>query len=223
MILNHAQEWGLKLLREAQVEHIIGIDEVGLGACAGPLVVCGAVFKKDWSDPEVKDSKKYSGGGRIAHAKRLKVKAKNILPWAVHHEMEVVTHKEIDTLGLGVAVEDAMRRIGLKCTHSYPNSAVAIDGEHRPMLRRAQVVVALPKGDGLVPAVSAASVLAKTTRDALMLLFHDLYPDYGFDEHMGYWTEQHKQAVLTRGVLPCHRLSYKNIREIVIQQRRGSL
>jgi ribonuclease HII len=223
MILNHAQEWGLKCLAEAQVAHIIGIDEVGLGACAGPLVVCGAVFPKDWKHEAVKDSKKYSGGGIVAHEKRLKVREHHIYPSALHVELEVVTHKDIDFMGLGAAVTDAMRRVGIRCTHRYPDGAVAIDGEYKPYLRRAQLVVALPKGDGLVPAISAASVIAKTTRDSTMILSHALYPDYGFDEHMGYWTEKHKAAVVAKGPCPIHRLSYKNIQEIVVQRHRGSL
>jgi len=212
MTLNHAQEWGLKIIREAQVEHVIGVDEVGLGACAGPLVVCAAVFKKGWSHPEVKDSKAYNGqDGRDKHQKRLRALKDHIRPAILFQELEVVGHKDIDALGLGIAVEDAMRRVALKCSHAYPDSVVAIDGDNKPYLQRARVVVAIPKGDSLVPAISAASVIAKTTRDAMMITLEDLYPGYGFEDHMGYWTDRHARAVEALGVCPIHRLSYKNI------------
>lgn len=214
MNLNHAQEWGLRQLSEARVEHIIGIDEVGLGACAGPLVVCGAVFAKGWSDPAVKDSKLYSGGGTKAHAKRLAVRETNIDPSCLHKEIDLVTHADIDALGLGVAVEDAMRRVAIRCTHRFPDSAVAIDGINKPFLQRARVIVAIPKGDSLVPAVSAASVIAKTTRDALMIFNEDIYPGYGFIDHMGYPTPAHIESIKKLGLCTIHRRSYKIIREL---------
>lgn len=222
MLLNHAQEWSLKVIRETPAEFIVGIDEVGLGACAGPLVVCAAVFRKDWDGhPEVKDSKKYSGGGRIAHAKRLKALNEHIKPVLVHQELELVTHKDIDFLGLGASVEDAMRRAALKCSHKFPWSVVAIDGDSKPYLQMARAVVSLPKGDGLVPAISAASVIAKTTRDAVMFMNDELYPGYGFEDHVGYFTEAHKQALVQKGPCPIHRMSYRNVQMIV--SARGSI
>jgi ribonuclease HII len=208
MILNYEQEWGLYLLKEAQVEYVIGIDEVGLGALAGPLVVCGAVFLKDWSDPAVKDSKQYSGGGIKAHAKRIEVLKKNITPVCKAIVLEVVAHKDIDALGMGHALEDAMRRVAIQCTHQFPDSAVVIDGDNKPHLQRARVTVAIPKGDTLVPAVSAASVIAKTTRDALMIANEDIYPGYDFGQHMGYGTPGHYEAIKKLGLCPIHRRSY---------------
>lgn len=215
MILDHAQEWGLKLIREAQSVHIIGIDEVGLGACAGPLVVCGAVFKKEWHHPEVKDSKQYTGAdGRAKHAKRIKVLRDHVSPAVLFQEIEVVPHKDVDDLGLGHALEDAMRRIAIKCTHAFPDSIVAIDGVNIPRLLRARVVTAIPKGDGLVPAISAASVIAKVARDSMMICSEDLYPGYGFDQHMGYPVPSHIEAIKRLGLCPIHRRSYKIIREL---------
>lgn len=225
MLLNHAQEWSLKIIRETPAEFIVGIDEVGLGACAGPLVVCAAVFAKDWSGhPEVKDSKKYSGGGKTAHEKRTRALKEFIKPVLRYQELEVVGHRDIDAIGLGPACEDAMRRVALKCSHMFPGCIVAIDGENKPYLQRASAVVCLPKGDGLVPAISAASVIAKTTRDAIMFMNDDIYPGYCFENHVGYYTEAHKQALMEKGPCPIHRMSYKNIQTIVaMRQARASI
>lgn len=222
MLLNHSQEWGLRTIAQAQVEYIIGIDECGTGACAGPAIVCAAVFKKDWpGHPEVKDSKQYSGSdARVKHAKRLSALSEHIKPVLVHQELELVTHKDIDALGLGPAIEDAMRRVALHCSHRFPGAVVAIDGESKPYLQRASVVVCLPKGDHLVPAISAASVIAKTTRDAIMFMNEDIYPGYSFSDHVGYWTEKHKAALEQLGPCAIHRLSYKNVQNIIMS--RGS-
>lgn len=223
MLLTPAQEWGLRAIQETPAEYIIGIDEVGLGACAGPAIVCGAVFRKDWpGHPEVKDSKKYSGADSLVkHQKRLKALSEHIQPVLQHQELESISHKDIDTLGLGPAIEDAMRRIALRCTRMFPGAIVAIDGDGaKPFLWNASVSMCIPKGDALVPAISAASVIAKTTRDAVMFMSNDLYPGYYFDDHVGYFTQKHEQALREKGPCPIHRLSYKNV-QMIMAQRRG--
>lgn len=221
-LLTYEQEWGLNAIKTSSSAYVIGIDECGLGACAGPFVVCGAVFRRDWADPAVKDSKQYSGGGVKAHEKRVKVLKENITPAVLLQELEVVSHKDIDALGVKDALEDAMYRVALRCTFAFPGSVVAIDGVNKPLLRRASVVAAIPKGDALVPAVSAASVIAKTTRDAMMIMSADIYHGYGFEDHVGYWTEKHRDAVLEKGPCAIHRLSYKNIQTaIALRQSRG--
>jgi len=217
MILNHAQEWGLRVIKETVAEYIVGVDEVGLGACAGPAIVCAAVFKKEWpGHQDVKDSKQYTGSdSKKKHEKRVKALKEQIHPVLVHQEMECISHKDIDALGLGWAIEDAMRRVTLKCSFRFPGSVIALDGEFRPYLRRAANVIALPKGDALVPAISAASVIAKTSRDALMFMNDDIYPGYSFEDHVGYWTEKHRAALEKLGPCPIHRLSYKNIQAVI--------
>lgn len=222
-LLSNEQRWGLYTIEQARSPHIIGIDEVGLGACAGPLVVCGAVFESSWGHPAVKDSKKYTGGGQKAHDKRLAVKKEHIDPVVLHTEYEVVSNKDIDALGMGDALADAMYRVALKCTFSFPDATVVIDGMNRPVLRRARAVVAIPKGDDLVPAVSAASVLAKTTRDGMMILSDALYPNYGFEQHMGYPTPDHLAALLKLGPCKIHRRSYKAVAQAIASRRAQGL
>ena len=220
MLLNHAQEWGLRVVHETPSDYVIGIDEVGLGACAGPLVVCGAVFPKGWSHLEVKDSKQFTGeDGRAKHAKRMKV-LPIITAACVYYKAVVVPVVDIDSVGMGPALEDAMRHVALCCTHAYPESVVAIDGDNVIRLQRARAVVAIPKGDVLVPAISAASIIAKTGRDALMIALNEVYPGYDLDQHMGYGTPGHLEALTKLGVSPIHRRSYKCVQEILEREAR---
>jgi ribonuclease HII len=212
-MLSYLQQYGLQLIEQTRVDYVIGIDEVGLGACAGPLLVCGAVFEKSWRHPEVKDSKQFSGGGRIAHEKRIRVLEQHIKPAVRFQALELVTHGDIDKLGLEDAVQDATRRVAIRCTRYYRDQLVVVDGDHFPRLSRVKAVVAIPKGDALVPAVSAASIIAKTTRDAAMLLSAELYPGYGFEQHMGYGVPSHIEAIKRLGPCQIHRLSYKPVRD----------
>lgn len=208
MILNHEQEWGLRQLQRANTQFIVGVDEVGLGAIAGPLVVCGAVFHSSWSDSAVKDSKKYS-----SHEARMKVMKANIEPICTHRVIEIVSHIDVDELGMHDALQDAIRRCALQCAVKYPSSAIAVDGTYFPLIMGHETV-AIPKGDDLVPAVSAASVIAKTTRDAMMRMQAAIYPGYGFEKHVGYLTEEHRKAVATLGPCPIHRRSYEPIKSL---------
>ena len=208
MNLTHEQEWGLRKLQQANTQFVVGIDEVGLGAIAGPLVVCGAVFPSGWSDPQVKDSKKYS-----SHEARMKVLKANIDPVCSHRAVEIVSHIDVDSLGMHDALQDAIRRCALRCAVKYPSSAIVVDGNYFPLIMGHETV-AIPKGDHLVPAVSAASVIAKTTRDAMMRMEAAIYPGYGFENHVGYLTEEHRKAVFTLGPCTIHRRSYEPIKSI---------
>jgi ribonuclease HII len=217
MILSPLQEWGLRVIQDTDSEFIIGIDEVGTGAGAGPFVVCGAVFNRLWKHPEVKDSKKFTTSGKQAHEKRLRVYNQYIKPACLMEDVDLVTHEDIDALGLYVALEDAIRRVAIRCSHAYPDSVVVVDGELFPFLQKPKAVVAIPKGDGLVPAVSAASIIAKTTRDAIMIKYGEIYPGYGFEQHMGYFVSHHVQALKKLGVCPIHRRSYKPVARAMSQ------
>ena len=195
-------------LRQSPAEFVVGIDEVGLGAVAGPLVVCGAVFHRSWSHPKVKDSKKYS-----SHEARVKVVKEHIDKSCAFQAVEVVTHTDVDALGMHDALQDAIRRCALRCVVRFPSVVVAVDGSNFPLLMGRESV-AIPKGDNLVPAISAASVIAKTTRDSMMHLMGALHPGYGFEKHVGYLTEEHRAAIRSLGPCKIHRRSYEPIKSI---------
>lgn len=214
-MLTYEQQWGLSKVAQAPVEFVIGVDEVGLGAIAGPLVVCGAVFRKEWADPKVKDSKKYG-----SHESRCKALKNHVKPALVYKTLEVIPHADVDLLGMYAAVQDAIRICAVHCAVRYPSSIVVVDGKEFPHILGREVV-AIPKGDDLVPAVSGASVIAKTTRDSMMYMFNDLYPGYGFDENKGYLTQAHREAVMRLGPCSIHRRSYEPIKSMTKWTRPG--
>jgi ribonuclease HII len=118
---------------------------------------------------------------------------------------------EIDQINILQATMLAMRRAveGLKIA---PTLAL-IDGNRCPVMRiRSEAII---KGDDTVPAISAASILAKTARDAALMLLHEKYPQYGFDQHKGYGTELHLECLRLHGVSPVHRKSYAPVRALL--------
>jgi ribonuclease HII len=211
MHLNQDQVRGLQRIAVAPTNLVIGVDEVGLGAVAGPLVVCAAVFKKEWKHEKVKDSKAYS-----SHNARSKVVKEIIFPNCRYYNLDIVPHTDIDAIGMEHAVRDAIRRASIACIAKCPGAVLAVDGDHFPLIPWCSDIVAIPKGDALVPAISAASVIAKTTRDALMITESSIYPGYGFDKHKGYLTEKHLEAIHNLGPCRIHRQSYQPIKGMIL-------
>ncbi len=189
--------------------HIIGIDEVGYGCWAGPVYVSGAVFVKGWGDPEVKDSKAYSN-----HAARRRVLISKIMPAVVHHVVMVGTPEEIDRDGLGAVLRRLQLRVAQGCLAVVPDSVVVIDGSV-PIRGCTGESYCMPGADALVPSVSAASVIAKVSRDEYMDVMDGRYPGYGFKKHCGYGTPQHAEAIQKLGVCNIHRKSCRPIRQFL--------
>lgn len=183
---------------------IVGIDEVGRGCWAGPLVAGAVVLEKDI--PGLADSKQLSAKQRELLATQIQLsKAAYSLGW--------VTPSEVDELGLTVAVRAAMERAIAGLTAAY--DAIVIDGNFN-FLSHVPHTQAIIKADATVPAVSAASILAKVARDEYMREQALRYPMYGFDRHVGYGTAAHAQALREFGVTPLHRRSYKPVQAATI-------
>jgi len=182
---------------------ILGIDEVGRGPWAGPLVV-GAVVLGDTVIPGLRDSKKLSAKRRALLAAQITEKAAGVgLGW-VHAD-------EIDALGLSAALKLATRRAVEQIT--VPYHEIIIDGTINFLAGTSKEVYVsvLPKADALIESVSAASIVAKVARDTWMADQEAVYPGYGFASHVGYGTAAHRVALSTRGVTPLHRRSFAPI------------
>lgn len=183
---------------------ICGVDEAGRGPLAGP--VCAAAVILDPSRPigGLKDSKKLSANNRVRLADEIHDKA---LAWAVAW----ASVEEIDRLNILQATLLAMQRCVMALA-IQPNE-VWVDGNRCPELPYASR--AIVKGDALEPAISAASILAKTARDKTMVELARYYPNYGFDRHSGYPTVEHLEALRLHGVTPVHRSTFGPVRRLL--------
>jgi len=189
---------------------ILGIDEVGRGPWAGPLVIGACILPKDesgnypdWVTP-LTDSKKLS-------KKKRKEYSETILDKALATGLGWVSSKEIDRLGLSASLKLATRRAieEIKLRH-VPFSEIIIDGTVNFLEGTSieKYVTNLKKADLLIKEVSAASIIAKVARDEYMENLAELYPEYGFEKHVGYGTSLHRQAIAEFGPCPEHRFSF---------------
>lgn len=180
---------------------IVGVDEAGRGPLAGP-VVASAVILNPLDIPEgLRDSKKLSEKRRVALAKEIRAKALAIGVGIVHEQ-------DIDRHNILQATFEAMRQAisGLNCDFTE----VQVDGNHKiPGLKYAQECII--GGDDLVPEISAASIIAKTTRDAMMISYDKLFPEYGFKSHKGYGSKKHMETLREIGRTPVHRRSFRPV------------
>jgi ribonuclease HII len=191
-----------ELLHKAGISPVAGVDEAGRGPCAGPLAIA-AVILKDPFAPElaqVRDSKE------ISESKREEL-FDVIMNIAISVSVIRVSVEEIDARGVHVANLDGMRRAvsGLSIEPAYVlTDGYAIEGLALPN-------VAVWKGDQVVTAISAASIIAKVTRDREMIELDKKYPEYGFAKHKGYITAAHTAALALHGPCAEHRKSFSNI------------
>lgn len=176
---------------------IAGVDEVGRGPLAGPVVVAAVILDPAQPIAGLADSKALTPTQREALSQTIRERA---LAWALGRaEVE-----EIDAINILQATLLAMQRAVAALNHA-PELAL-VDGNRAPALScRVQTVV---KGDATVPAISAASIVAKVARDAEMCVWDERYPGYGFARHKGYPTPDHLQALDRLGVCPIHRRSF---------------
>jgi ribonuclease HII len=199
---------GNSSIDDSSAEWIVGSDEVGYGAWAGPLVVCAAAVVRGFNPPGVGDSKKLSEKQREAAYDRY-TKATP----AIHH-LVWVEPKDIDRQGVWRALLGAHRQaLEHVITRITGSRLIVVDGFPNGTHEiGVPMAVGLPKADMLVPAVGLASIIAKVTRDRHMRQMETLYPGYGFGAHKGYGTADHQRNLREKGPCEIHRFSYDPIK-----------
>lgn len=179
-----------------------GVDEAGRGPLAGPVVVAAVILPNNYELKALDDSK------RLTALKRERL-VPQIEAQAIAFAVEFVTEQEIDRVNILQATMNGMQRAVEKLSPA-PAHAM-IDGNRSPPL--SCEVTTVIGGDGLIPSISAASVLAKVYRDRLMLELHEQYPGYGFDRHKGYPTAYHLDRLNALGPCAIHRQSFAPVRK----------
>jgi ribonuclease HII len=183
---------------------IAGVDEAGRGPLAGPVMAAAVILDDRRPIVGLADSKKISPRRREALFDEIRAKA-------LCCSIAQASVEEIDALNILQATLLAMRRavMGLR----LPPKLVLVDGNRLPVLDiRAEAIV---KGDDKVPAISAASILAKVSRDRWCQDYHQQFPQYGFDQHKGYGTAEHLAALRLHGPCPQHRRSFKPVTDLL--------
>jgi len=183
---------------------VAGVDEAGRGPLAGPVVAAAVILDDMAPIKGLADSKKLTERQRERLYDEIRAKA-------LCCSVAQASVTEIDSLNILQATMLAMRRAvqGLR----LKPVKVLVDGNRLPSLDvMAEAVVG---GDALVPAISAASILAKVTRDRLLMELHERHPDYGFDRHKGYGTAQHLEALRRLGPLPEHRRTFSPVAQCI--------
>ncbi len=184
-------------LKKEGFKYIAGIDEAGRGPLAGPVVCAAVVLKKGTKLPGLNDSKKLS-------AKKRLVLFELIVKRALSFSITIVPPQTIDDINILESV-----RFANQCCINHltpPADYALLDGSDKQKYSVPHKTIV--KGDSKIRSIAAASILAKVTRDQLMQKYHLQYPDYGFDQHMGYGTRQHRQNLKTYGRCAIHRKSF---------------
>lgn len=180
-------------------QRVAGVDEVGRGPLAGPVVAAAVILRPDCDIRGLTDSKQLSAATRARLTQLIMARASAwAIAWADAAEIDA-----LNILGASMlAMRRAVDRLGVAPDH------VQVDGNRCPRLARTCTVEALVGGDASVPAISAASILAKTWRDACMERLEQRYPGYGFARHKGYPTAAHRETLLRLGPCAAHRRSF---------------
>ncbi|WP_426338259.1 ribonuclease HII [Pseudoduganella sp. S-14] len=185
-------------------EIICGVDEAGRGPLAGPVFAAAVILDRNRPIQGLRDSKKLNEAKRDELAPLIREHA---IAWAVAKASE----EEIDRLNILQASLLAMKR-AVYALQTVPTLAL-IDGNKCPVMRIQSI--AIVEGDDKIESISAASILAKTARDAALIKLHKKYPQYGFDQHKGYGTALHLERLREHGASPVHRRSFAPVREVL--------
>jgi len=185
--------------------YIAGLDEAGRGAWAGPVVAAAVIFDKNVTVDGVNDSKKLSPKKREKLFEEIKEKS-------LTYGVGLVDSATIDEINILEASKQAMI-MALAQLDPQPNH-LFVDGNMKLATTIAQT--AIIDGDAKSHSIAAASIIAKVTRDNLMVELAKTYPDYGFEGHKGYGTKKHQEALGKHGCLEIHRKSYRPIRKLFL-------
>lgn len=197
-------ESDLDLFAPEQFSRIVGVDEVGRGCLAGPVVAAAVILDPNRPIKGLRDSKKLSAKKRDELAEEIKEKA---LAWSV----AAMGPEVIDKINILQATLEAMKAAVEKLP--VEPDFVQVDGNKLPKWK--WLSEAVVKGDDKVEWISAASIIAKTTRDGYMCKIAELYPQYGFEHHVGYGTAEHIKALKAYGPTPIHRKTFAPVREVI--------
>ena len=192
----------------AEYEWVCGVDEAGRGPLAGSVVAAAVILDPNKPIDGLKDSKKLSAKVRD---ELFDIIIRDSKAWFIAEASAV----EIDSINILQATMLAMKRAieGLEKTLGRLPDKALIDGNRCPKVNIE--MEAIIKGDSKVQAISAASILAKVTRDRDMQVLHEAYPMYGFNQHMGYPTPMHVEALKEFGPCPAHRKTFAPVREVM--------
>lgn len=185
--------------------NVAGVDEVGRGPLAGPVVTAAVIFPSGYVNTDIKDSKKLTEKKRLL---LVEVIRENALCWHV----DIGPVEEIDRINILQATWASMRR-SINGLSIYPD-AVLVDGSPVPRLHNR--CTSIVKGDDKSVSIAAASILAKVVRDNIMIAAHGQYPVYGFDGHKGYPSPMHLKALREHGPCPIHRRSYAPVAQAAL-------
>ncbi len=179
-------------------QRVMGVDEVGRGCLAGPVVAAGVIFHPDTNIPEIRDSKKIPEYERIELVKHIKEKA---IFWTIQESPP----SRIDEINILWASIEAMR-LCAEASKAEPDYLLVDGNRYTSSLIPYTCVV---KGDDKSMSIGAASILAKVYRDAIMKELHKTYPEFGWNSNVGYPTLAHKKGLIKYGFTPYHRISFK--------------
>lgn len=184
-----------------------GIDEAGRGALAGPVVAAAVVFDSGLLvHPLIRDSKKLTAAQRD-----------QMFDWIQQNALAIgvgmASATTVDRINILQSTMLAMSRAVSRLPASFQKGPMVIDGNRVPLDLRDRATF-LVQGDRLIPAISAASIIAKVTRDRIMCELDAKFPVYGFAIHKGYGTERHRDAIRDFGPSPCHRMTFAPMRPL---------
>jgi ribonuclease HII len=199
------------LMNAAVQSNICGIDEAGRGPLAGPVCAAAVILPQDFPVEILDDSKKLSEKQRGYARQAICERGVYGIGWASAAEIDEINILKASLLAMKRAFE-SMQRAGKRDAASFgQNIEAVVDGLYVPDI--AVPCRALVKADSTVPQVMAASILAKTARDRMMLRYSWLYPEYHYEKHKGYPTKEHREILLKLGPSPIQRMSFQYLKD----------